>query len=190
MKLPTFKRLALLIFVIVPLVAWFVVKPVRVLAPGLTSVVCPARGICVDEVSKFEEAKALHTESRAFVSTALAPLHDEPKVIFCSTVACADSFGLGARSAVTVALFGTVIGPNAWKPYYVRHEMIHVLQGEKIGVVSLMFKPSWFVEGMAYALSEDPREPLAEPFESDRKIFRKWYQTTGKESVWSAANQL
>ncbi len=190
MKLPTFKRLALLIFVIAPLTAWFVVKPVRVLIPGLVGIECPLNSICVDDVSKFEEAKALHTEGLAFVSSALAPLSDAPKVIFCSTTACAEAFGLGARSAVTVARFGTVIGPNAWKPYYVRHEMIHVLQGEKIGVLSLLLKPSWFVEGMAYAISEDPREPLVEPFENDRKKFRKWYQTAGKDTVWSAANQL
>jgi hypothetical protein len=97
---------------------------------------------------------------------------------------------LGVRSAVTVALLGTVIGPKAWKSYYVRHEMIHVLQAENIGVIPLLFKPSWFVEGMAYALSEDPRETLVEPFQTDRQLFKSWYETTGKNSVWSAATAL
>lgn len=144
----------------------------------------------MDDMTKYQEATALHNEGSAFVASKLTPLRSSPKVIFCSTVACAETFGLGARSAVTVARFGTVIGPRAWKNYYVRHEMIHVLQGEQIGVIALLLKPSWFVEGMAYALSEDPRETLAEPFETDRKLFRNWYQTIGKDSVWSAAKEL
>ena len=148
MKSLSLKRLALLIFVVVPIAAWFVVKPIRVLAPGLISITCPVDGVCLDDASKVEEAKALHAEGRAFVASALTPLSENPKVIYCATVACAESFGLGARSAVTVGRFGTVIGPRAWKPYYVRHEMIHVLQAEQIGVIPLLFKPSWFVEGI------------------------------------------
>lgn len=78
----------------------------------------------------------------------------------------------------------------AWKPYYIRHELIHVLQAEQLGVLSLLRKPKWFVEGMAYALSEDPRVPLAEPFETDRAAFRKWYLTTNKVNVWRDAEKL
>lgn len=125
MKRPSFKRLILLVLVIVPLIAWFLVKPVRVVAPGLVGITCPLDNICVDDPARLQEASALH-----------------------------------------------------------------VLQGEQIGVIRLMFKPSWFVEGMAYALSEDPRETLMEPFETDRKQFRKWYPSVGKESVWAAASDL
>jgi hypothetical protein len=190
MKLPSYKRLAVLILVVVPVTAWFLVKPVRVIAPGLVGITCPQESVCVDDMAKYQEANALHNEGAAFVASKLTPLRSSPKAIFCSTVACAETFGLGARSAVTVARFGTVIGPRAWKSYYVRHEMIHVLQGEQIGVIPLLLKPSWFVEGMAYALSEDPRKTLTEPFETDRKLFKSWYQTIGKDSVWSAAKEL
>jgi hypothetical protein len=68
-----------------------------------------------------------------------------------------------------------VIGPRAWKPFYVRHELIHYSQAERLGTLSLLLKPQWFVEGMAYALSQDPRAPLAEPFESYRRSFLAWY---------------
>ena len=190
MKSPYFKRLELHTFVIVQLAAWYIVKPIRVIAPELMGITCPLKYVCVDDMTRLQEATALHMEGATFVTSKLSPLKATPKVIFCSTVACAESFGLGARSAVTVARFGTVIGPKAWKPYYIRHEMIHVLQGEQIGVIRLLLKPSWFVEGMAYALSEDPREKLAEPFETYRKLFRKWYQTTSKELVWNAAGGL
>ncbi|MBI3230737.1 MAG: hypothetical protein HYZ45_11355 [Burkholderiales bacterium] len=190
MTWPSLKRLGVLIFVIAPLCAWFLVKPVRVIAPRLVGITCPMENVCVDDISKYGEAAALYAEGSAFVASVLSPLRAPPKVIFCSTVACAENFGLGARSAVTVARFGTVIGPKAWKPYYVRHEMIHVLQGEQVGVIPLLFKPSWFVEGMAYALSDDPRTTLAEPFETDRSMFRKWFQTIGKNSVWSLGKDL
>ncbi len=190
MKLPSFKRLVTLFLVIVPFTSWFIVKPVRVVAPELVGIICPLESVCVDDMAKFQEATALHAEGVAFVASTLTPLREIPKVIFCSTVTCAELFGLNARSAVTVARFGTVIGPKAWKAYYVRHEMIHVLQCEQIGVIRLLFKPSWFVEGMAYAMSEDPRETLIEPFETYRKRFRTWYQMTDKNSVWSAANDL
>lgn len=190
MKLPSFMRLSVLILVIVPLTAWFLVKPVRVLAPGFVGITCPQENVCVDVIAKYQEAVALHTEGVAFVASTVTPLLAAPKFIFCFTMDCAESFGLGARSAVTVARFGTVIGPRAWKPYYVRHEMLHVLQGEQLGVLRLLFKPEWFVEGMAYDLSEDPRETLAEPFQTDRKLFRKWYETIGKSAVWASAKEL
>jgi hypothetical protein len=72
----------------------------------------------------------------------------------------------------------------------VRHELIHYAQAERLGTLRLLFKPQWFVEGMAYALSQDPREPLTEPFESQRKRFRAWYAGVGKQGLWQAARDL
>ena len=47
--------------------------------------------------------------------------------------------------------------------------------------------PAWFVEGMAYSLSQDPRDPLAEPFQGYRKAFRDWYATRSSRTLWSDA---
>lgn len=183
-------RPALLLVVVVPLAAWFLVKPVRVLAPATMGVSCPSGLVCVDDVTQLKIATQLYAEAFSFVSTNLGAMNTSPKVVFCSTEGCASAFGLGARSAVTLAQFGTVIGPRAWKPFYVRHEMIHYLQGERLGVLKLLLKPSWLVEGMAYALSEDPREPLAEPLETYRREFRKWFQTVDKSSLWDRAAEI
>ncbi len=87
MKLPSFKRLAVLILVVVPLTAWFLVKPVRVIAPQLIGITCPIENVCIDDLTRFQEAIALHSEGTAFVASNLAPLKVSPKVIFCSTVA-------------------------------------------------------------------------------------------------------
>jgi hypothetical protein len=187
---PSLKVRLLVMVVTIPLVAWFAVKPVRVLAPELAGVNCPSASICVDDASRLQEAAGLYAEGMSFVPVALGAIEGNPRVIFCASQACADSFGLGVRSAVTLATFGTVIGPRAWKPYYIRHELIHYLQAERLGALSLLFKPSWFVEGMAYTLSQDPRAPLTEPFESYRKKFLAWHGSLAKQTVWQAAEGL
>jgi hypothetical protein len=181
---------AVLFVLLVPAAAWAAFKPIRVISPELLGMQCAKSGVCVEDPSSVATAESLYTESVAFVSSAVSPLEGAPKVIFCSSETCARSFGLGARSALTVGTVGTVIGPRAWKPYYVRHELIHQLQGQQLGVVSLWFKPSWFVEGMAYSLSQDPRQPLAEPFEGWRNRFSFWYQKVGKDNLWSQAREL
>jgi hypothetical protein len=180
----------LAMLVAVPLIAWFAVKPVRVLAPELAGVRCVSASVCIDDATRLPEAAGLYAEGMAFVPGALDVFEGKPRMIFCASQACADSFGLGARSAVTIGTRGTVIGPRAWKSFYVRHELIHYSQAEHLGTLSLLFKPQWFVEGMAYALSRDPRAPLAEPFEGYRSRFLAWYGGVGKPSLWQAARAL
>jgi len=151
---------------------------------------CPERGVCVDNESLRPEAERLYVEASSFVAAKVDPVIGLPRFVFCSTEACADAFGLGKRSAVTIGTIGTIIGPRAWKPYYVRHELIHHLQAQRLGTLTLLLKPSWFSEGMAYALSEDPRQELAEPFQSHRAQFQAWYAKVGKPVLWEQAGAL
>jgi hypothetical protein len=176
--------------VVLPPAAWFIVKPVRVLAPALVNVPCQTATLCVDDPARFAEAEALYTEAEAFVSANVEQIGISPKLVFCSSEQCAESFGLGARAAVTQGTFGTVIGPRAWEPHLVRHEMIHYVQARRLNVYRLIFLPRWFVEGMAYAMSDDPRVPLAEPWESDRLQFLAWYEKVGRERLWQEARKL
>ena len=179
-----------LLAVVVPIAAWAVVKPVRFVAPALNGVSCPTAQVCLDDFSRLADAQSLYSEGLAFVDANVAPLDGNPRVIFCSSETCAASFGLGKRSALTISTIGTVIGPRAWKAYYVRHELIHQLQAQRLGKLQSLFKPEWFVEGMAYALSQDPRQPLNEPFEGYRARFLAWYDSVGKEKLWQAARAL
>lgn len=190
LPVPSLKVRLLAMLIAVPLLAWFLVKPVRVLVPQLAGVSCLSASVCTDDAARQQEADGLHAQGIAFVQDSLGAFEGKPRIIFCASQACADSFGLGARSAVTLGTWGTVIGPGAWKPYYVRHELIHHLQAERLGTFSLLFKPEWFVEGMAYGLSQDPRAPLAEPFESHRKKFLAWHAALAKQTVWQAAAGL
>jgi hypothetical protein len=87
--------------------------------------------------------------------------------------------------------FAIVIGNRAWHAYYVRHELIHHLQNERLGSLRNSFlMPIWFREGMAYSLSEDPRAPLAEPLQSYRAQFNDWLRRVGKDRLWQEAAQL
>lgn len=187
---PPLPRLIAVLLIAVPLAAWAVVKPVRVAAPALVGLHCPAQGLCVDDEARRPEAERLYAEAMAFVSERVGAVDGRPRFVFCSTEACAETFGLGERSAVTLGTTGTVIGPRAWKPYYIRHELIHQLQAQEIGTLRLLLKPSWFSEGMAYALSEDPRPELMAPFQDDRARFQRWYADVGKAALWQRARSL
>jgi hypothetical protein len=174
-----------------PAIGWAMFKPIRVVAPEwVGDVKCDGENICIDDVTRLDEAFALHQEARDFVATAVGPFEVEPVVVFCSTTDCAQSFGLGKRTAVAVGKFGIVLGPKGWKPYYLRHEMIHHRQAEVLGVLRHWRSPEWFKEGMAYALSEDPRILLSEPWQSYRMEFEAWYENVGKRHLWGKARGL
>ena len=183
-------RIAFLLLVVVPLAAWFIVKPVRVIAPTAVGMQCAGNSICVERPDKLQQATELYNEALSFVGKSVGPIQGQPLVVFCSTQTCAAQFGLGARSAVTVGTIGTVIGPNAWKAYYVRHELIHHLQGQQFGVLRRILMPSWLIEGMAYSLSEDSRAKLAEPWQQYRDQFNDWLAKVGRENMWNAASSL
>lgn len=183
-------RLVLLLLVVTPLAAWLLVKPVRVLAPSLVGLSCDRGPVCTDDPQRWQAASDLYAEAMVFVSGSIAPPETSPRAVFCATQACADRFGLGARAAVTVGTWGIVLAPRAWQPHFIRHELIHVLQGQRLGVVRRLLMPTWFVEGMAYSLSEDPRAPLAEPWEAHRARFNTWLAGIARERLWMEAGQL
>lgn len=99
-------RSALLVMLAVPLAAWLLVKPVRLLAPGWADIHCLTASVCVDDTARFATAAALHAEAMSFTATAATPLAHTPRVIFCSTESCAQWFGLGAGTAVVTGSSG------------------------------------------------------------------------------------
>lgn len=184
------KRVLVITLLCLPIAAWALFKPVRVVAPELAGLPCADDRLCVDAPSMRERAQQLYDDALRFVDASVGLIHEKPRVIFCSTDACGQIFGLGRRSAFTVGTFGIVIGPCAWKPFYVRHEMIHYLQSERLGNIRAWREPKWFTEGMAYALSGDPRPKLSEPYQGFRSDFERWYAGIGREGLWRAARDL
>lgn len=181
---PPLSRLALVLLVCTPLAAWALVKPVRVVAPSLAGLQCAEHGVCVENESDRPEADRLHAEAASFVAAHVGAVTGSPQLVFCSTQACADTFGLGRRSAVALGTVGMVIGPRAWEPYYVRHELIHLVQAQRLGTIPLLLRPAWWTEGMAYTLSEDPRVELGQPLQDYRTRFRAWFAQVGQAGLW------
>lgn len=185
------KRLILLLALLaMPVVAWTSVKSVRVLAPGLAGVFCAGR-ICIDRPPLRPKATGLYQDALEAVTGELGAFDSPPRVIFCSTRQCFETFGGSRSAAKNFGTSGIVIAPRGWHGYYLRHEMIHHLQNEHLGVVKMWLStPKWFTEGMAYALSDDPRDKLTEPWESYRSRFEAWYAKIDKKRLWQEASGL
>ncbi len=184
------KALAITAFclAVAPIAAWSLYKPVRVLAPQLADdISCPHANLCIDDSRRTPQALALYEEALDFVSNAVGPFRQRPRIIFCATQHCFQSFGFNRAAATTVGTSGIVVSPRGWKAHYIRHEMIHHRQAEELGVLTMLFKPEWLIEGMAYALSDDPRSTLSDRWQSAREQFVQWYTTIGKHRLWQQA---
>jgi hypothetical protein len=184
-------RLLLAALLTAPFAAWAFLKPVRVLAPEWNDVSCVSDIVCTDDPSRYGMASDLYESARQFVEAQVGTMERKPRMVFCATDGCFQSFGLGRRSAATLGTMAIVISPRAWQPHYVRHEMFHHVQNERLGSLRVWtICPEWFVEGMAYSLSEDPRPVLSEPWQHDRTVFEAWFRQIGKEHLWEAAANL
>lgn len=186
----TIKRsvwIKLSVVALLPISALAFIKPLRMITPQIVrSVHCYPDGICIDNQEKLVEAQTLYSSALAKAAKKVGPFRSPPRITFCSTTQCRDDFGLGARAAATIGDFGIAVAPRGWKEFYVTHELIHYRQAEEIGNITVLLKPSWLIEGMAYSLSEDPRI-LTEPFESWRTRFEGWSTFRGVADFWQAA---
>ncbi|BAQ81763.1 hypothetical protein [Pseudomonas sp. St29] len=168
-----------------------VVKPLRVVAPGLVApVTCPLANICIDSVSRLAEAQQLYAAGYATAATTVGPFRRVPRVVFCATDSCAESFGLGLRAAAAVGDAGLIVAPRGWKAFYLAHELIHYRQAEALGNLAVATQPKWLIEGMAYSLSGDPRHPLGPAFEQWRSRFEAWQAGLGAQDLWKAARSV
>jgi hypothetical protein len=188
----TSKFAVALLAITAPIAAWFLFKPLRALAPELAGVKCFAGNVCVDDSTRLEEARALRLEAIAFVDGNVGKLEHSPKVIFCNSDACDRSFGFTGNAAYNLGAGWLVVSKRGWQPYFLRHELIHNVQVERIGGLRMWFiTPKWLIEGMAYSLSKDPRRPLQEPWEDYRATYEKWaYEIPTMQELWSRAKAL
>lgn len=179
------RRLLFASLLCLPVAAWALYKPMRIITPEwVAGVVCVSDVICLDDVLRFQEAADLYERAFHFVGAEVGSIENRPRVIFCSSQACFEAFGFSQAAAHAVGVSGIVIGPRGWQEYFLRHEMIHHLQAERLGVYAQWRGPDWYIEGMAYALSEDPRHDLVDPWEACRSQFARWYRKVGSEGLW------
>lgn len=191
MKLKRMILISLATVLTLPIAALAFVKPLRVVAPSLIpGVACPLPNVCTDSVAQLGDAQQLYKEGYATAATAVGPFRKVPRVVFCTTDSCAESFGLGRRAAEAVGDFGLIVAPRGWKSFYLAHELIHYRQAESLGNLAVATKPEWLIEGMAYSLSGDPRHPLSSPFEQWRSQFEAWHANLDTRDMWDAARSV
>jgi hypothetical protein len=171
-----------------PMAVWALWKPVRVMAPSLAGMTCHDGGVCIDDLSRLEEARRMRDEAVAHVEKVGGSLKSSPTAVFCSTTKCDEKFGIKGNLAYNFGSIGLVVSSRGWKSYIVRHELIHCLQVERIGGFRMLLNtPVWLVEGMAYSASEDPRRPLNEPWERYRKQYETWADGALPIALWQRA---
>lgn len=168
--------LAALIVLSTPTLALAFYKPSRALLPEAFGVQC-ADNLCLDDPAQRKPGARLVAEAKHRLRTQYGLTVEDPKIIICYTDTCRNTFGLGRRAGMTVGTFAIVIAPRGIERHYLAHELIHYWQAETFGnLVRWRGKP-WVIEGMAYALSDDPRAQLAPPFESYRQRFLRWQRS-------------
>lgn len=191
-KSPKARRLLLigLIGVVLAAAATLAIpNPLRALAPGLFGFVCEER-VCVDDPRRLAEAKEFVRSARAAVARKLDGPNAMPLALFCSSKACYDIFGKRSSTAETFGGEAILIGPRGWAAHFVRHELIHVAQYEKLSFMRAWRGPRWINEGMAYSLSEDPRHPLPAELEAWRTQYEGRLGGEEGTALWARVEAL
>jgi len=181
--------LVLFLIISIPTMAFSFYKPGRVLIPEVFGIQCFKENISVEDPSTMNHASDLVHSSIEDLRRNYSLDMDLPRIVFCSTDQCTKRFGLGRRTAIVIGTFGIVMSPRGWKPHYVKYELIHHWQANTFGNLAMLTGEKWIIEGMAYGLSGDPREPLSEPFESYRRKFLSWHESLPPESLEQSIRQ-
>ena len=185
------KGIITLVIAVLPVAAWSFYKPIRVLAPELNGLACINEKICLDDIRKAKDAELLYLESASLTNNAIGNFYNNPRTIFCTTEECYKSFGFKPPSvAHAVGASGVVISPRGWNNTKIIHEFVHHIQAERIGVISMLFKPDWLIEGMAYSISSDNMHEVPQRYIDAKKHFEQWYEELGNEQLWEAAKEL
>lgn len=180
-----------LIIIALPVALWGFYKPIRVLAPELNGLICINDNICLDDIRKNEVAKRLYLKSASITNNAIGQFYKNPRAIFCTTETCYKSFGFKPTSvAHAVGTSGVVISPRGWNNTKIIHEFVHHIQAERIGVIQMLLKPDWLIEGMAYYISNDIMHNVPQRYMEAKIRFEKWYIEIGNEKMWETAKNL
>ena len=136
-------------------------KPLRGITPETFGLACVTESLCVEDVSAVDEAARLRDDALRFVAENVGQIDQPPRVLFCSSQDCFARIGNPAVTALYFwGLDTLLINDKGWQDYILRHELIHHWQVEKFGPVQASRLPRWYIEGMAYSFSQDPRDPL------------------------------
>lgn len=148
----------------------------RLAVPQASGLTCFPNGVCVEDPARIDEATALRDDAVSFVQARMGPMRAAPRLLFCTTRACSGKFGNPDVGALY--FWGTnriVISDTGWVKFIVRHEMIHHWQTENFGAAKSAAMPRWYIEGMAYVMSEDLRKTVSNAAADEQRArFQAW----------------
>lgn len=147
---------------------------------GMTKI---TKNVYIDDTSKSNKAIDM-------VRSAIDELSDKgftykklPNVLFCFHQKTFSLLGFKKSAARSIGTYSIVLGPRADEVFYLKHELIHQWQAINLDFNYVHDYSQWVVEGMAYYFSDDPRHPLDEPWETDRKTFGTWYRSIRNDDL-------
>lgn len=136
--------------------------------------------------------KKLYDNAPRAAQANVGTIRNVPRGVFCATDTRSHYFGQPWAAAYNVGTVGFVVHTRGWKPQYVEHEIIHLLQNERHGsLIVWFFKPSWWRESMAYSSSRDLRRPIpVGELEGYRARLEARYASAGRDRLWETAEEL
>lgn len=170
----------------------------RALTPALFNVPSIEDSIYTDAPERREEFLTLLKEARSRSEAFFGPLQRSPRIIFCTTERCADTFGLKPLG-ITYGRHLILLGPKGVNEMILTHELAHVQLHSSLGVQDIFTPriPAWFNEGLASYLANDPRLTTYEPSEArwitQAQSFRDWgrlHQEHAWQDTYGAAKSL
>jgi hypothetical protein len=157
-------------------IAYLVYRPLRSLVPELVGMTKISDNVYVDDVSKASDAIELANDSIKELAKDVIVIERPPRMLFCYREKTFRSFGFRESAARSIGGIAVVLSPRAIYGYFLKHELIHYWQSRNLGFLCERYYPQWIIEGMAYSMSNDPRHPLNEPWETYRRQFETWYK--------------
>jgi len=171
--------------------------------PVLAALICPScfgferlsaaiyveRGMSDTERMQFRQAMAQGTER---VARFYGGLTDAPIVLACATDACSQRLGGGSSRGAAYLTVALRLAPLGLNPVIIAHERSHIELHGRLGLFKFMTGaiPSWFDEGVAVVVSDDPRylrpagdgdRCLAAPGSALPQTLRGWRRAAGRQ---------
>jgi hypothetical protein len=156
--------ITLFIFASIGIAAAAIPGPQRMIAPSWFGLSEVAPNVFSDDPSKAKQQLAFIDQSNQTVSAFFGDLQSTPRIIFCTTMKCEQTFGKNGSVAVAYGWHFIHIPPRAFidpivGQVLVTHEHVHIELVKRWGWTALYDEkiPSWFNEGLASLLSQDSR---------------------------------
>ena len=138
-------------------------------------------------------------QARERVRRFYGALRRDTPVLICATEACYQRLNGGGSRGMAIYDLALMLAPNGLSETIAAHELAHIEFHARIGAWKVFREavPTWFDEGLAVVVSDDPRY-LGPPGLTDRcrggigelpVTLREWLRDPDKETLYRAAGQ-